>query len=302
MDISTVPKIPPFQLYLVPSDADYHTRNEGDEVNRSNITDDATDGFIVQASLEKVIHSMADKLDSFIGLHFAFRGANSQRQLKSVNITIRFEDETKPLIDDPEVLHMWPNTEYAWQSTGKDVVDTKSIVTSAKLSVFGIEVGPEGMWQREEKFVRNRPARLSGERTLLKRHAGSHKNAVRIRMSENPQEQSGILRELRSGILLRRKQAGTARFKAYIDIEAEADFRYDIVRGWKKLVGTQHVTDPVVFQPGTNFLDEINVAGINDQLPSFDMVEAYGQAAMATGLDSASMKVVKNLGEGGDEV
>ncbi|KAF2966183.1 hypothetical protein GQX73_g7398 [Xylaria multiplex] len=294
---SKPPEITLFQLYLAPSEADYHTLNEGDEINRSNVTDDATDGFVILVSLEKAIHDTGPSLNSFVGLHFVFRGANDKRRFKVVSITVHFEDETKPAVDDPEVVHIWPDRDYTWQGMTRERTHTMSVGVSAKASLAGFEFGPEGRWQREEKFVRNTPARLSGHKTLLNRRAGSHKNAVAIRMSENAQEESGVLRELRAGILLRRKRAGPNRFLAKIDIKAEADFRYDIVRGWKKLVGSQHVTDPIVFQPNVNFFDENNVAGINNDLPSLAMVEAYGKAAMSTELPRG---FTKGTGEGGD--
>ncbi|KAI0182072.1 hypothetical protein GGR52DRAFT_527301 [Hypoxylon sp. FL1284] len=296
-DTTKAPEIPPFQLYAIAGDADYHTLNEGDEVNRTNVTDDSTHGFAIMVSLEKAIHGQGENLYSFIGFHFTFHGANDKRRFKSVIITIRFEDEEKPLQDDPKVVNIWPDTEYIWKGMARDVHDTRSLGGSAKGGAYGAEIGLEGQWQREETFVRNTPARISGEKTLLKRKAGSHKNAVRLRMSENAQEKSGILRELRAGILVKRKQAGAYRFRAYIDTKAEADMQYDVVQGLKKLVGRQHVTDPVIFEPGVNFLDDDDVAGINDGVPGVSMVKAYGDVASWTELSRVNKKVKKEGGE-----
>ncbi|KAF6821780.1 hypothetical protein CMUS01_11343 [Colletotrichum musicola] len=296
-DVAKAPEISPFQLFLEANDSDYHTLNEKDEVNRSNVTDDATNGFTIIATLEKAIHGEGANLHSFIGFHFVLAGANEKRRFKSVTITIRFEDEGKPLLDDPEVVSIWPDTEYIWQGMTKEVQDTQSLTGTVKGGAYGGEAALEGRWQREERFVRNTPARLSGVKTLLKRRAGSHKNAMRIRMSENPQEESGVLRELRAGILVRRKREGPHQFRAYVNVQAEADMRYDIVRGLKKVVGAQHVTDPVLFEPGTNFLDVDDVAGINGSVPGIDMVRAYGEAASWTELSSVNRKVRKESGE-----
>ncbi|RMJ17996.1 hypothetical protein CDV36_002317 [Fusarium kuroshium] len=296
-DIVNPSEIAPFQLYLVASDADYHTLQEGDELNRSNVTDDTTDGFTIMASLEKAIHGEGKNLYSFIGFHFIFRGANEKRRFKRVTITIRFEDSAKPLQDDPEVEEIWPGTEYVWQGLTKEVQDTKSLTGTAKGGPSGGQAAIEGKWQREEKFVRNTPARLSGEKTLLKRKAGSHKNAIRIRMSENMQEESGLLRELRTGILVKRKRAGPHRFKAHFEIDAEADMRYDIVQGLKTLVGAQHITDPVVFEPGVNFFGTNDLAGINSREPDVEMVQAYGEAVSWTELANVSRKVMKDNGK-----
>jgi hypothetical protein len=293
------PEIPEFQLYLVASAADFHTQQEGNELNRSNVTDESTNKFTIQASLEKVIHGEGSNLNSFIGLHFRMKGANDKRRFKSVTITIRFEDEAKPLEEDPEVIKIWPDTDYFWQGMSKEIEDTKSVETSVKGSAPGGagELGVVGKWQRQEKFVRNTPARLSGEKTLLKRRAGSHKNAMIIRMSENVQEKSGILRELRAGILIERKREGRHRFKMHLSISADADMRFDVVRGLKKLVGSNHVTDPVIFEPGTNFLDADDVGDINNDVVGPGMVGKYGEAASSTELANVSKKVKKEDGE-----
>ena len=291
------PKIAPIQLFMVSSDADYHTLNESDEINRSNVTDEANSGFSVMVDLEKAIHGEGQNLNSFIGLHFSFRGASDQRRFKSVTITIRFEDEEKPLQDDPEVIKIWPDTEYIWNGMNKEIEDTRSIEGGLQGGISGGGGSFSGKWQRQEKFVRNTPARLSGERTLLKRKAGSHKNAIFIRMSENTQERSGVFRELRAGILVARKREGNHRFKSYITIKAVADMRFDVVKGLKKLVGKDHVTDPIVFEPGNNFVDAANIAGINGDAPSAEMVQKYGEVASWTELINVSRKITKENGE-----
>ena len=290
-------EIPPFQLYMVASDANWHTLNDGDEVNRTNVTDDSTEGFAIQATLEKAIHGEDTNLHSFIGFHFSFRGANEKRRFKSVTITIRFEDEARPLKDDPEVIKIWPDTEYVWQGIVKEIEDTKSVEGQLKGGAYGGEGSVTGRWQRQEKFGLSSSAKLSGERTLLKRKAGSHKNAVFIRMSENSKERSGVFRELRTGILVARKKQGKNRFRAYISIRAEADFKFDVVKGLKKLVGTNHVTDPVIFEPSTNFLDTDNIAGINSDTPGPEMVGKYGQVASCSELMNVTRKVKKENGE-----
>ncbi|UKZ80846.1 hypothetical protein TrVFT333_008611 [Trichoderma virens FT-333] len=206
----------------------------------------------INVSLEKVIHGEGTNLHSFIGFHILLCGANHKRRFKVVTITIRFEDEGKPLKDDSEVVKIWPDTEYIW---------------------------------------------VSGEKVLLKRRAGSHKNGIRIRMWENPQEESGVLRELRTGVLIWRKRADPLRFKAYIEVKAAADMRYGVVQGLKKLVGAQHVTDPVAFEPGINCLDADDVAGINGGIPSAAMVRAYGEAASCVELTDVSKRVKKEDGE-----
>ncbi len=297
MEIAKAPLSVLFQLYLVQSGADWHTLNEGDEINRSNITDEATDGFTIMVNLEKAIHGEGTNLNSFIGFHFIFRGANDKRRFKSVDITIRFEDEAKPLQDDPEVIQIWPDTEYIWQGMTKEVEDTKSLEGQVQGGAYGGQGSLSGRWQRQERFVRNTPARLFGVKTLLQRKAGAHKNAMLIRMSENTQEESGVLRELRAGILVSRKREGKNRFKAYITIKAEADMRFDIVKGLKKLIGANHVTDPIIFEPGTDFLDIDNVAGVNGDVPCPEMVWKYGEAVSWTELMNVSRKIKKENGE-----
>ncbi|KAF2105900.1 hypothetical protein BDV96DRAFT_617596 [Lophiotrema nucula] len=295
--MTTGNQISRFQFYHVASDADWHTLNEGDEINRSNVTDESTDGFTIAVTLEKAIHGEGDNLNSFIGLHFGFLGVNEKRRFRSVVITIRFEDVAKPLIDDPEVIKIWPDTEYVWQGMTKEIEDTKSVDGQLKAGAYGGEGSIGGKWQRQEKFVRNTPARLSGNKTLMLRKAGSHKNAMLIRMHENSQEGSGVLRELRAAILVARKHKGAHRFRAHVSIKAEADFRFGVIQGLKKLVGADHCTDPIIFEPGTNFLDEGDIAGINGKEPGVDMVSRYGDAASATELVKINKTLVKQDGE-----
>ncbi|EHK24805.1 uncharacterized protein TRIVIDRAFT_220244 [Trichoderma virens Gv29-8] len=270
--IHNAPDIPPFQLFLEASEANYHTLNDGNEINRSNVTDDATDGFTIMASLEKVIHGEGTNLHSFIGFHIVLCGANYKRRFKVVTITIRFEDEAKPLQDDPEVVSIWPDTEYIWQGMTKDIQDTKSLGGTVEGGAYGAKVTLEGKWQRQETFVRNTPARISGEKTLLKRRGGSHKNAMRIRMWENPQEESGVLRELRTGILIRRNEQVRSALRRTSRLRPRPTC-------------------------GINYLDADDVAGVNGGIPSAAMVRAYGEAASCVELTDVSKRVKKEDGE-----
>ncbi|KAL7939079.1 hypothetical protein V8C35DRAFT_211 [Trichoderma chlorosporum] len=295
--MATALEIPPFQLYLERSQASWHTLNEDGEVNRWNVTDESVDGFTILVTLEKAIHGEGENLNSFIGFHFSFRGVNDKRRFKSVRITIRFEDELRPLLDDPEVIKIWPDTEYIWQGMIKEIEETKSVEGQVSGGAYGAEASLSGKWQRQEKFERSTHARLSGEKRLLKRKSGSHKNAVFIRISENVQESLGVLRELRAGILVSRKYQGQRRFKVYINIDAEADMRYGVVKGLKKLIGTNHVTDPIIFEPGVNFFDDDDVASINGDVPSKAMVDKYGDVVSWTELVNVAKKVYKEEGE-----
>lgn len=281
----------PFQLHLVPSDADWHTLNDGDEINRSNVTDEATDGFMIIASLEKVVHGQGANLNSFIGLHFILQGANENRRFKFVKITIRFEDEEQPLRDDdPEVIQAWPEGNYFWKGMSKEITDTKA--AEGQLQGGQIVNGSLlGRWERQERFTKNTPATLSGTRRLLNRKKGANKNALVIRMRENTQEGSGVLRELRAGILVARRRPGNHRFKALISIETEADMRFRVVQGLKRLIGVQHITDPVILNPDVNFPASGDVAAGVVEEPNAKMMEAYGKA-----VSSIELTDLKNVG------
>lgn len=276
-EVTSPPIIAPIQLYLLPSSAEWHTLNEEGEVNRSNITDEFTDGFVIQASLEKAIHGEGNNLNSFIGLRFTLEGADDKRRFKSIQITIRFEDANKPLQDDPEVVNIWPDGYYYWNEMSKGITETKSVEGQLQGGAYGATGSFGGRWERQTSYTKSTRATLSGIRTLLKRRSGAHKNAVVIRMRENTQDESGTLHDVCVGILVTRRRPGNHQFKALISIKAEADMRFDVVKGLKKLIGANHITDPVVFEPGVNFSPPDDVTTHGDG-PDVKMVESYGEA------------------------
>jgi hypothetical protein len=290
------PETVTFHLYPLPSDANFHTLNEGDEVNRTNVTDESTDGFLIQADLEKVIHGEGSNLHSFIGLHFLFRGANEKRRFRAVSITIRFEDETRPLKDDPEVTKIWPDSEFTWKKTTTEIQDTQSVEGQVKGGACGATGSLTGRWQRQESRTATSSAKLSGVRTLLERKSGSHKNAVFVRMSEDIRGKSGVFNELRTAILVTRKREGNHRFKAHIRIEVDADFKFNVVRGIKKLVGRSHATDAVIFEPGINHFDEDDIASINNDKPGPEMIQKYGELPQSPQIVQITRKVKKENG------
>jgi hypothetical protein len=107
----------PIQLSLTKADAGFHTLPGPDKVNNPNLRDDSTDGFLIQASLDKVIHGEGSDLATFIGFEFRFEGIDDRRRFRYVKVTIRFEDVGSPGINDPEVVDLWPNQHHVWNQT-----------------------------------------------------------------------------------------------------------------------------------------------------------------------------------------
>lgn len=89
-----------------------------------------------------------------------------------------------------------------------------------------------------------------------------------------------------------RKREGKHRFEVHITIKAEADMRFDIVKGVKKLVGANYIT-AIIFEPGTNFVAADTVAGMISDVPRPEMVRKYGEAVSWTELINVSKKVKK---------
>jgi len=288
------------QLYLDRSDAGYHTLDDG-KVNRGNVTDDSTNGFIIQITMEKVIHGKAPNLATFIGFHFRFRGINEERRFRYVQVTIRFEDVEKPLEDDPEVVDIWPDGDYVWSETNVEVEAGNEFEAGVEGGHAGVKIPLLGKWRQQQKFVRGARARLSGEKVLRKRKSGDHKNAVLLTLSENEPDRTGVLGAFRAGILLERKSATAKRFRAHFDIEARADFRYAAVRGVRDLFGRSHVTAPVTFDADHNHFGRGDVAGSNSKdnsnPPTAEMVREYGDAVSWTQLLSVRRVMARDQGQ-----
>jgi len=97
---------------------------------------------------------------------------------------------------------------------------------------------------------------------------------VLLKLNESRRGRSGVVTQIRTGVLLARRKEGPHRFRAYFEIEAKADMRYRWLSGIKNLVTPASL--PARFCPGQNYLGLGDPAGINTAKPNAAMVQKYG--------------------------
>jgi hypothetical protein len=140
----------------------------------------------------------------------------------------------------------------------------------------------KGRWGRKKTFSWSDKATFSGNRVPLNTKVGT-RNAVLLKLNESRYGKSGVVSQIRTGILLSRQKAGRHRFRAYFEIEAKADMRFAWLSGLKKLVSPP--SKPVTFEPGENFYGRSDAAGINKAKPDSAMVQKYGDVISWVELD-----------------
>ncbi|KAI1207924.1 uncharacterized protein F4807DRAFT_433752 [Annulohypoxylon truncatum] len=233
--------------------ARFHTLNQGDEIQRENITDDTTTGLLIQADLLKVIHGQevpGGEAATLIVVGFRFQGINQRRRFREVQVTIHFEDEKEPLLYDPETIAVWPDREYSYEETSVTVEDTRSVDGGASAGASGAEVSLTGKWEVKETTDRAKRAIVTGARVRRGRNYGK-RNAVALSLYENESQKSGVIRDFRTAILLRLHE-DTVRFRGYFSIDALADVRYKTSWIIHQLIGDRR-NDPVIFKRGVQF-------------------------------------------------
>jgi hypothetical protein len=234
--------------------ARFHTLNQGDEIQRENITNDTTSGLLIQADLEKVIRgkeSPTGDAATLIVVSFRFQGLNQRRRFREVQITIHFEDKTEPLLHDPVIVGLWPDLEYTLsEQTPVTVEETRSIEGGGSAGATGGGANVTAKWEVKTTTERTDRAILTGSRVRIGRNYGS-KNAVSLSLYENKSQKSGVVRDFRTAILLRLHDE-TERFRAYFSIDALVDLKYVAAKGLHQILGDRK-NDPVNFKRGVQF-------------------------------------------------
>lgn len=269
-------------LSLTKEDAAHHTSPEGGKLNNRNIRDESTDGFIIQASLDKVIHGVCDDLKTFIGLEFRFQGVDDRRRFQRVEVTIRFEDGDNPGVSDPEVIDLWPNKTHVWNQTSVGQENEVSGEVGAQGGTSAGGVSTKGKWGTKKTFNWADKATFSGNCVPRQNKVGT-RNAALLTLKESRHGKSGVVSLIRTGVLLLRQKEGPHHFRAYFDIEAKADMRFRWLNGMKKLVSPP--AKALLLEPGKNYYGIGDGAGIDGTKPDAAMVRKYGDAISWVELD-----------------
>ncbi|KAI0551774.1 hypothetical protein F4679DRAFT_582233 [Xylaria curta] len=216
-----------YQLYSVGDDTAFRILNEAREIQRAHIFGDDTSKLLVKADLHTVIHGKnSNSPATLIVLIFRFIGADLERRFRRVQISIRFQDETKRSTHDPEV----------------------EIISTSVPSEFASIEGGGAAWVRERCNANQTKDRtyLVGAKRIEGRNYGK-KNAIRVNLFENSIRKSGVVTELQTAILLNRRNDD--RFLAHVVVDATADFTCAAKRAMGRMLRTSPFNDPIVFDP-----------------------------------------------------
>ncbi|KAI4864933.1 hypothetical protein F4820DRAFT_422140 [Hypoxylon rubiginosum] len=272
------------------TEARFHTLNQGDEIQRENITDDTTAGLLIQADLLKVLHGQESpdgEAATLIVIGFRFQGINQRRRFREVQVTIYFEDEEEPLLHAPEVVAIWPDREYSYEETSATVEDTHSVEQGASAGASVASATLTGRWEVKTTTNRANWAVVTGARVRRGREYGK-RNAVALSLYENASQRSGVVRELRAAILLRLHE-DTDRFRGYFSINALADVHYRAAWIVHQLVGDRR-NDPVIFKRGVQFPEPKGALMADQQIDLSNLrsvnLRQLGDAVSVTRIDA----------------
>ncbi|KAL4893637.1 hypothetical protein BDV59DRAFT_207734 [Aspergillus ambiguus] len=237
----------------------YHQRNTPDEKQRADVVNDICQGLLLQARIDRIVHGRESKDGppaTLVVFAFRFHGLDDKRRLRQASITILFEDEKKRGADaDPIVMGLWPDGDFILgRETPVDVEDTKGIEAGVHIRQSGVGLHAIGKWERKQNLRKDARASLTGSKMLdmdIREHGPD--NAVRLTIKENPSSTPGVVTDMAAAVLLRRKNDDD-RFAASVKIRAKGNFAYNTVRGLRNLLGTTPPNDPVIFQPGLQYL------------------------------------------------
>ncbi|KAL7897255.1 hypothetical protein HDV63DRAFT_390379 [Trichoderma sp. SZMC 28014] len=242
----------------------FHRYNDGDEIQRPDVVDDLCLGLLLQTRIDRIVHgteTLNGHPATLIVFGFRFHGISKKRRFKEANITITFQDAKKKNKADPEVIALWPNGDFTLgKSTKIGVEDSKGYELGVDVTGGGglIDAGGHATlkWERAQSYTTTDRSELTGSillNTAIRKHGPN--NAIRLTISENVTAASGIIKDLRAAVLLRRKNDIDC-FSATVKINAKAQFLYNVITGFRDLSGFSPANDAVRFKPGVQYLRE----------------------------------------------
>lgn len=245
------------QLNTTALDLGFHSRNDGDQNQRPDIVDDICKGLHIQARIDRVIHGTEiDGGDpaTLIVFGFRFHGVDQKRRLRNATIQILFRDLQKRSRMDPEVIGLWPNGDFTLSETLVNVQDTNGVELGGEAGAVGLAATLAFTLERQKGYVKVDKASITGSIFLdmdVRNYGPS--NAVRITLTEDKTNTTGVVTDLRAAVLVKRQNPND-RFAAFVGISASGNFAYNTVKGMRNLVGRRPANDPVIFKPGLQYI------------------------------------------------
>jgi hypothetical protein len=142
---------------------------------------------------------------------------------------------------------MWPNGDFTLNETKLAVQDTQAAEVSVGGGAAGMQAGLKWNWQRQTEQKLTERAILIGAKRIEGRNFGK-RNAIFLSLQENPSQKEGVVSEVRTAILLGRKN-NVDHFAAHVEVQADADALYGVERRFRKICGMTPKTDPIIFDP-----------------------------------------------------
>ncbi|QYT04589.1 hypothetical protein H0G86_011491 [Trichoderma simmonsii] len=259
------------QLNTEEENRGFHGKNYLGEVQRHNVIDDCCLGLLLKGRIDRIIHGWETEGGNpatLVIFGFRFHGISEARRFKQATITITFQDEKKREDADPEVIAMWPDGDFTLgRPTQVTIGDSQGAKATMGLS-GGPPIQPTAQatlkWERKKEYTKESRASLTGSTMLnmaIRDYGGD--NAAYLTIREDSAAASGIITDFRVAVLLRR-QNQTDRFSATVSLKAKAHFFYNAIRVLRDISGFSPANDPVVFQPGVQYLRVSNF--LNDEL------------------------------------
>lgn len=256
------------QLYSADDGSAFHVKDEPGELQRPHIIDDLCSGLTLQADMADVIHgklSPDGNPSTLIIVIFRFLGQGRTRRFREAEIKLRFSDEKKPYVEDPEVYKIAPEGSFTLHQTALKNEWTKVLDGSLSCGITGSTAGVSGKLEKKTSVELTDCATLTGARRIEGRNFGK-KNVVRFNLFENRSQKDGIVSELRAAVLLNCKN-DSHRFVAHAEMEAVVDMRYKMYNIVRKLAGKSPENDPVVFDancaPTRTDIDRNNLGSVD---------------------------------------
>jgi hypothetical protein len=158
------------------------------------------------------------------------------------------------------VIALWPNGDFTLGQTPITAQDTRTVESGGNAGVPRANVQAAFKWEQKVSYEKTDRASLTGSIILDMdiRDYGPN-NAIRLTLTENEANTTGLVTDFRAAVLLRRKN-NTDKFLAYVKVKATGNFLYNAVRRVRDLSGNSPPNDPVIFKPGTQYLRPATLA------------------------------------------
>ena len=192
--------------------------------------------------------------------------AKDQRFTKAV-VDVAFRDENAYAGDGPWVVGVSPIGKWAIKPTQKHVEMKRSVNASGQAGFVPGSLSLGMAFERTISQDEEDQIIINGMKLFDGRPVGQ-KRQVRWTLLENKTQKSGIPSQLRTLILVQRKN--NAKFTAVVEIETRVDFKSSILR----MLGKKPQDEPIIFEPNPEVPRSRKLKWAKEHLVDADNLEA----------------------------